>query len=172
MNDAFTSGGAQRSGGQHARTLNVGADLDYVRGLHSLRAGLALDGGWYRSDASSNYLGTYTFESLEAFHAGRPSNYTRRLGDPNISYQNFQGGLYLQDDIRLRKNLTLSPGLRYEVQTHVHEYGNLGPRVGMTWAPFASGRTALRGSAGIFYDWLPPARTRNRSAWMASVSRN
>jgi hypothetical protein len=25
----------------------------------------------------------------------------------------------------------------------------------MTWAPFKSGRTTLRASAGIFYDWLP-----------------
>ena len=154
VNDAFTSGGAQVSGGQHARTVNLGADLDYVRGLHSLRAGIALDGSWYRSDSSSNYLGTYTFDSLQAYLDQRPSNYTRRLGDPNISYRNFQSGLYVQDDIRLRRNLTLSPGLRYEVQTHVHDYGNLGPRVGMTWAPFASGRTSLRGSAGIFYDWL------------------
>jgi hypothetical protein len=154
VNDAFTSGGAQVSGGQHARTLNLGADLDYVRGLHSLRAGVALDGSWYRSDSSSNYLGTYTFDSLEAFIEQRPSNYTRRLGDPNISYRNVQGGLYLQDDIRVRRTLTLSPGLRYEVQTHVHDYANLGPRVGLTWAPFASGRTSLRGSAGIFYDWL------------------
>ena len=40
------------------------------------------------------------------------------------------------------------------MQTHVGDDGNLGPRVGMTWAPFASGRTTLRGSAGIFYDWL------------------
>lgn len=154
VNDAFTSGGAQLSGGQHVRTINFGSDLDYVRGRHSLRAGLLLDGGWYRSDASSNYLGTYTFESLDAFLANRPSNYTRRLGDPNISYQNLQAAVYLQDDIRLRKNLTLSPGLRYEAQTHVGDYADFGPRVGMTWAPFASGRTTLRGSAGIFYDWL------------------
>jgi hypothetical protein len=40
------------------------------------------------------------------------------------------------------------------VQTHVGDYTNLGPRFGATWAPFASGRTTLRGSAGIFYDWL------------------
>src|SRR5207247_298256 len=26
---------------------------------------------------------------------------------------------------------------------------------GTTWAPFASGRTTLRGSVGLFYDWLP-----------------
>ena len=153
--DAFTSGGAQRSGGDHSRRLNLGSDLDYVLGKHSLRAGVLLDGGWYRSNASSNYLGTYTFDNLQAFLANQPSNYTRRIGDPDVSYQSFQGGLYLQDDIRVRKNLTLSPGVRYEVQTHVLDYGNVGPRFGVTWAPFASGRTTLRGSAGVFYDWLP-----------------
>jgi len=85
----------------------------------------------------------------------QPSNYTQRRGDPNIAYQNLQGAFYVQDDIRLRKNLTLSPGVRYEAQTHVSDYGNVGPRFGVTWAPFASGVTTLRGSAGIFYDWLP-----------------
>ena len=55
----------------------------------------------------------------------------------------------------MRKNLTLSPGLRYEVQTHVRDYNNVGPRIGVTWAPFASGQTTLRASAGLFYDWLP-----------------
>src|SRR6202011_750238 len=40
-------------------------------------------------------------------------------------------------------------------QTHVHDYSNLGPRFGMTWAPFVSGQTTFRGSVGIFYDWLP-----------------
>jgi len=29
------------------------------------------------------------------------------------------------------------------------------PRVGITWAPFASGRTTIRSSWGLFYDWLP-----------------
>ena len=34
----------------------------------------------------------------------------------------------------------LSVGLRYEAQTHVADYNNLGPRAGMTWAPFKSGQ--------------------------------
>jgi hypothetical protein len=155
--DAFTSGGAQQAGGNHSRTLQLGSDLDYVLGRNSLRAGILFDGGWYRSDSTSNYLGTFTFENLQSFVANQPLNYTRRIGDPHISYQNLQGAVYLQDDIRVRKNLTLSPGVRYEAQTHVQDHNNVEPRFGVTWAPFASGITTLRGSAGLFYDWLPTA---------------
>src|SRR5206468_270795 len=136
VNDAFSSGGAQVAGGEHGRRINFGSDLDYVKGKHSLRTGLLVDGGWFRSDAASNYFGTYTFDNLEAYLAGRPSNYSRRIGDPNLSYRNLQAGFYVQDDIRPRKNLTFSPGVRYEVQTHVDEYQNVGPRFGTTWAPF------------------------------------
>jgi hypothetical protein len=65
-----------------------------------------------------------------------------------------QGGIYLQDDIRLRKNLTLTPGVRYELQTHVRNNANVGPRIGMTWAPKlfgllqAFGNSAMRRSYG------------------------
>ena len=44
--------------------------------------------------------------------------------------------------------------MRYEVQTHVDDYNDVGPRFGVTWAPFKSGKTTLRASTGIFYDWL------------------
>ena len=74
------------AGGQHAWTVNVGSDLDYVRGNHSFRTGVNFDGGRLRSDDATNYLGTYTFESLDAFDEGRPRSYTRRIGDPNISF--------------------------------------------------------------------------------------
>jgi hypothetical protein len=157
VNDFFTSGGAQLAGGEHSKRLNFASDLDYVRGRQSWRAGVVLDGGWYRSDASANYLGTYTFDNMDAFLANRPSNYSRRIGDPNLSFGNVQFGVYLQDDIRPRKNLTLSPGVRYEAQSHVGGAANIGPRFGVTWAPTASGQTTLRASTGIFYDWLPTA---------------
>ena len=155
VNDAFTAGGAQVTGGDHGRRLNLGSDLDYVRGRHSLRTGVALDAAWNRSDAASNYLGTYTFDGLDAFNALQPTNYTKRVGDPRLRYRMFQAAFYLQDDIRPVKNLTLSAGVRYEVQTHVGDAANFGPRFGVTWAPFKSGQTTLRSSVGVFYDWLP-----------------
>ena len=152
--DAFTSGGQQLAGGTRLRGANIASDLDYVRGTHSVRVGLVLDNGWYHSDSTSNYLGTYTFESLAALEANQPRSFTRRIGDPTIDYFNGQAAIYAQDDIRVRRNLTLSPGVRYEVQSHVSDYNNVGPRVGVTWSPGTSGKTSYRFSSGLFYDWL------------------
>jgi hypothetical protein len=154
VNDAFTAGGQQQSGGRRTRNVTLASDLDYVRGIHSVRMGLNIESGWFKSDSFNNYLGTYTFESLAAFEEGRALSYTRRIGDPNIDYFNLQGALYIQDDIRVRPGLTLSPGLRYELQTHVRDFNSLGPRMGITWSPFRHGRTSVRISSGVFYDWL------------------
>ena len=153
--EAFTSGGQQRQGGVRSKTLNLLSDLDYVRGIHSVRTGLQLDGGSYRSNDWSNYLGTYTFESLAAVRsrAGRGATRTARAIRTSPT-RTCRPAWYLQDDIRVRKNLTLSPGIRYEAQTHLSDYNNFGPRFGVTWSPGKSGKTTLRGSAGIFYDWL------------------
>ena len=48
--------------------FNARTDLDYVRGMHSFAHRLSwLDYGWFHSDDTSNYLGTYTFENLDAY---------------------------------------------------------------------------------------------------------
>ncbi|MEO5740742.1 MAG: carboxypeptidase regulatory-like domain-containing protein [Vicinamibacterales bacterium] len=151
--DAQTLGGAQKAGGRQSRDVNFASDLDYVRGIHSVRVGTAIDLNWFRSDEADNYLGTYTFESIEAFEAGRPRSYTRRIGEPNVNYLNVQSALYVQDDIRIRRNLSVTPGVRVETQNHISGVV-AGPRVGATWAPFKDGKTTLRASWGIFYDWL------------------
>ena len=157
VNDSVTRGGAQQRGTRRTFSYTVASDLDYVRGMHSFRGGISLEGYNYKTDQETNYLGTYTFASLEAFQAGTPRSYTRRIGDPLIEYNNLQAGFYLQDDIRIRRNLTLTPGVRYEVQTHLDDYDSIMPRIGITWAPFKSGRTTLRASFGIFHDWISPA---------------
>ena len=154
VNDAFTSGGAQTSGGRLSKFFDLQSDLDYVRGIHSLRAGINSQTQAVHADQNSNYLGTYTFDSLASFQDGRPTSYSRRIGDPAIQTLNVMTAMYVQDDIRVRRNLTLSPGVRYEVQSHLRDYNNFVPRFGFTWAPFKSGRTTFRGSAGIFYDWM------------------
>lgn len=156
VNDAFTTGGAQVRGGRRDVAVEFASDLDYVRGNHSWRTGVLVEGGRYRSDDISNYLGTYTFASLEDYLAGRPSVYSRRIGDPNLRYSTLQAAVYLQDDWRILRSLLLSPGVRYGYQLHVSDGWNLSPRFSAAWSPFRSGNLTFRGSYGYFYDWIGP----------------
>ena len=152
--DAFTSGGAQQSGGTRATEFELASDLDYVRGRHSWRTGFLLEGGRYHSNETSNYLGTFSFSSMTDYLAGRPATYTRRIGDPDVRYSNLQAGFYIQDDYRVVRSVMLSYGVRYEAQTLVHDQNNFSPRVSVTWSPLKSGRTTFRGGWGFFEDWL------------------
>ena len=152
--DAFTSGGAQQAGGRDAFDLEWATNVDFAKGKHSFRAGALVEGGFYRSDARSNYLGTFTYTSLADYEARRPATYTRRLGDPNVEYSQWQAGWFVQDDWRARSNLSISLGLRQELQTNLDDRLNLAPRAGFTWSPFRNGRTTVRGGGGIFYEWL------------------
>lgn len=151
---AFTSGGAQQSGGSNATEFEAATDLDYVRGKHSMRTGVLLEGGRYRSDQMSNYLGTFTFSSNTAYLEGLPALYTRRIGDPNVRYSNVQAGLYVQDDYRIVKSVMLSYGLRYEAQSIIADQNNFSPRATVTWSPLKSGRTTFRAGWGWFSDWV------------------
>jgi hypothetical protein len=155
VQDAFTSGGAQQRQVATVRQTSLASDIDYVRGIHSWRGGVQIDGNWFTASSSFNYLGTYTFSDMEAYLRGEPLLYTRSLGTPEVQYQNLQGGVYFQDDIRVKRGLTLSPGVRYSLQQRVSDRTALEPRFGFTWAPSAAGRTTLRGSVGTFHSWLP-----------------
>ncbi len=152
--DAFTSGGAQQRGGQRSFSFEFASDLDYVRGAHSWRTGVLLNGERFHSDDMSNYLGTYTFASLADYEAGRPSSYTRRIGDPNLTYGAWQVAGYVQDDWRISRSLLLAAGIRYGMQSHVGDAWNLSPRVSAAWSPLRNGSVTLRGGYGYFYDWI------------------
>jgi len=156
VQDSFNRGGAQQAGRVHGRNLNVASDVDHVRGIHSWRTGIQLYADWYRANLNNNYLGTYTFSSLADYEAGTPILYTRSTGDPNLDFFHARLGAYIQDDIRVKKGLTLSPGVRYSYQTRVDDALAFEPRVGITWAVNKSGNTTLRASGGIFHGWLDP----------------
>ncbi|HET7217304.1 MAG TPA: carboxypeptidase regulatory-like domain-containing protein, partial [Vicinamibacterales bacterium] len=151
--DAFNTGGAQVGGGRDGTDFEIATDLDYAVGRHSARAGFLFEGGRYRSDEVRNSGGTFTFASLDAYDAGTPTTFTQRSGDPLVKYGHAQFGWYVQDDVRVARSLSMSFGLRHEIQTHTDDYLNFAPRFGATWSPFKNGSTTLRGGVGIFYDW-------------------
>ena len=156
VTDAFTRGGAQQSGRVHGKNLTFASDVDYIRGLHSWRAGVQVYADWYRANLNNNYLGTFVFSNLAAYEAGTPILYTQSVGNPNLDFFHARIGWYVQDDLRIRKGLTLSPGVRYSYQTRVNDPAAFEPRLGVTWSPGSSGKTTLRASGGIFHGWLDP----------------
>ena len=154
VNDAFTTGGAQVKGGRDDTTFELASDLDYVRGNHSWRTGLLLEGGRYHSDDTSNFLGTFTFASLADYNAGKASAYSQRIGNPDLTYSSVQAATYLQDDWRVRRSLLVSAGVRYGFETHVSDALNLSPRASFAWSPMKNGSLTIRGNYGYFYDWI------------------
>ncbi len=151
VNDAFVSGGAGRLGTRKGRELELAQNIDFTIGKHALRTGLLFEAGWWDSDQQTNGNSTYTFTSLDAYNAGTAATYSRRLGDPRVTYSLYEAGWYVQDDFRLKKNLSVSLGLRQEVQTHVDDKWNLAPRAAFTWT---IGKANVRGGWGRFYDWF------------------
>jgi hypothetical protein len=152
--DAFTNGGAQMRGGQDRFDLEAATDLDYVRGAHSWRTGLLFEAGRYRSDDMSNYLGTYTFASLDDYRAGRPMSYSRRIGEADLTFSRWQAAVYLQDDWRASRSLLVSAGVRAGFQSLPGNQLNVSPRLSLAWSPLRSGKLTVRAGYGYFYDWV------------------
>lgn len=156
VNEAFNAGGAGQMGDRRAREIELAQNVDFSIGRrHSLRAGVLLEAGWWDSNQRSNAFGTYTFTSLTDYNAGRPATYSIRTGDPVVDYRQVKAGWYLQDDVRVSRDLQVSLGVRQEIQTQVDARWNLAPRAAFTWN--ASRTTTVRGGYGIFYDWYDSA---------------
>jgi carboxypeptidase family protein len=78
------------------------------------------------------------------------------VGNPTVRVSWFDAGLYAQDDFRIRPNLTLSYGLRFETQNNISDHADFAPRLGIAWGiggtPKNPPKTVLRAGFGMFYD--------------------
>ena len=94
---------------------------------------------------------------------GGASQFTRSAGDPSITARQVDAGVFAGDDWRVRPNLTLSLGVRYETQTNIGDRADIAPRVGLAWAPHSGQsrqpKTVLRFGFGTFYDRFSLANT-------------
>ena len=151
---AFNQGGAGLASQRRSREIELKDDLLFNKGKHAFRVGLQVDGASYDDRDRTNASGTFIFSSLAEFEAGRPLTYTRRAGGAPIFYNQYQFGFYVQDDVRLLKNLSLTAGVRYEFQTNLPDHLNAAPRAGFVWSPFKRSKSTIRGGAGIFHQWF------------------
>jgi len=126
-------------------------------GRHAVKAGINIpDWSWRGLDDRTNTTGTFYFSSLADYTAGRPYSLVAQRGDGHVAFLEKVVGLFAQDEIRVRPNLSLDIGLRYDWQNYFHDDDNFAPRASFAYAPGESGKTVVRGGAGIFYDRTGP----------------
>jgi hypothetical protein len=127
-------------------------------GTHFTRFGGRLRATAETSTSTQNFNGSFVFSSLDAFNAGRPSQVSFATGQPTVSNTYYDTGLYAEDDWKLRPNMTLSYGLRYETQNEIRDHNDWAPRIGFAWGVGGGGKknaapkTVIRTGFGIFYD--------------------
>jgi len=87
---------------------------------------------------------------------GGASQFSLSAGMPTTALRQLDTGLFVNDDWRVRPNLTFSYGLRYEAQTNIGDHGDLAPRLAVAWGidggATKAAKTVLRAGFGVFYD--------------------
>jgi hypothetical protein len=172
---AFTKGGVNQGPGttnhDHYEVQNM-TSVTWNKHLVRFGGRLRDTSLWDRSQ--QGYNGLFTFTSLEAYRltllgiengltpeqirdqGGGASQFSITGGNPLASINQYDLGLFLQDDWRVRSNLSLSFGLRYETQNQIGDHLDFAPRFGLAWGlgrgTTGQPKTVLRVGAGIFYD--------------------
>ena len=171
-----------------------GDTVTFVQGRHTIKAGFNGLVDRIANFFPGNFSGAYTFNSLEGFgcnlNGGGAACFTgpdasdrfvQAFAGPNTSgpttNPNFQEySAFAQDEWRVRTNLTLNLGLRYDLDliaqpptlnnaaslisagiftNKIHnDHANFGPRIGIAWTPIGN-KLVVRTGYGIFYSRTP-----------------
>ncbi|HUQ95421.1 MAG TPA: TonB-dependent receptor, partial [Bryobacteraceae bacterium] len=150
-------------------------------GRHSLKMGFEVRR--YHNGRTNYQNPIYVFDTAADLLASRPASATLSTAFENVARIQTTGtGIFFQDDFRLRRDVTLNLGIRYEYFSPPIElngrlynvasspYGpfrqkgeavwnsdrnNFGPRAGLAWDMFGSSRNVIRMGAGVYYSDNP-----------------
>ena len=153
VNDAFTAGGAGQSGDALAPRDRDRAELRLHHRAQALDARRrAVRGrlvGQHAAAERQRHLHLHQHRRLQPGPAGHLHDPRRRSAGRVLAGRRPAGSS--RTTVRLAKTLSVSLGVRQEIQTQVNDWFNLAPRAAFTWN--ATRKTTVRGGYGIFYDW-------------------
>lgn len=122
-------------------------------GAHQLRVGGDFIRNKFR-DLSTSLYGSYRMAAGAPKAGETPVQFTQTFGQGPVRYGDTLASAFVQDDWRIRPSVTLNLGLRYDYQSTTGDWNNAAPRFGFAWDVFGSGRTVVRGGAGLYYDQI------------------
>jgi hypothetical protein len=177
--------GAVGENSYHYNSFQLYEDATYAIGKHTIVFGGNIE--YDQNNALGGVLpdGEWSFGSVNSFLTNVPTFFEGGLpGTPVVPHDLRQTiyAAYVQDSWKLRNNLTVNYGLRYEMATNTTETrGRLGalptptspaslpiasfftnnpttknfePRIGLSWDPNHNGKTVINAATGL-YDILP-----------------
>jgi Carboxypeptidase regulatory-like domain/TonB dependent receptor len=153
--------GQSRASDIFSHQLQLSDTVTWSRGNHSLRIGgnvVRHTSGGTGSEPGTAILGTFTFRttttaSFDQLTLADVQSYTQPI-DFGINRYELRQWLYsafVQDSLRLHRDLTLDLGLRYDRQTLTDDTDNFAPRVGLGWHPGGDARLSIRGGYAMYY---------------------
>ena len=170
----ISTGGTFTSGtSQSALLLNHQFDFNDTLaaswGRHQLRFGgdaiYAHTGGNSKEFGGPIYLGQFVYNTCTqpltvcegAAYLNNIANvrsYTQSYGNASYTVDDTLWSVFVQDDYKARRDLTVNLGLRYERQTFTDADCDLAPRLGFAWNVRGDGRSVIRGGFGIYYSQI------------------
>jgi hypothetical protein len=154
-----------------------GGDVNYLplNATFTVNYGGVYDFGIFHATDLGLPPGTPDLSPVQAYGAGLPGDYIQGFGSPSDTFHNIPIGAFWQDSWRVRHNLTVNYGVRYDVEIPPKfkppqglalpayqllglqkgiqtDKNNIQPRIGMAWDPKGDGKTVVRASFGMFYD--------------------
>ena len=158
----YATSGESRVANLQNHQWQLADSLSLVFGSHHVKVGVDLlystSGGVGQEFGSPFYLGQFTLRptarSFDNLTLADVTRVSQGFGNANYRVGEWLGSFFLQDSWRVRPDLTLSLGVRYDAQTFTDDRAEFQPRFGFAYNFLGDQKTILRGSYGLYYSQI------------------